>query len=128
MKLALLVGVLLMLIAYTVVSSIIASSPSSFVVLDKPSYVSIQGSEIIVTTNATNRVYVATIELQKPALIMVEGALATLSMVPPAYLEAVSVNDDDRYGPASIISLPSGSWRIYVHPLMPGTITLRVTG
>ena len=121
-RLGLVLGVAAMLAAYTALTVVLAPSSLPVQILDKPGYVKIEGASIIVEANATGRVYVATVRADKPVLIMVGGQ--QLSLVPPAMLLAVSVTGNETVGPASVILLPKGTWRLYIDPRGPGVFVI----
>lgn len=118
-RLGLVLGVAAMLAAYTALTVILAPSTLPMKVIDKPSYVKIEGASIIVKVNSTKRAYVATVKVDKPVLLMVGGQ--QLSIVPAATLLAVN---NETIGPASTIFLPKGTWRLYIDPRSPGVFTI----
>ncbi len=118
-RLGLVLGVAAMLAAYTALTVILAPSTLPMKVIDKPSYVTVKGASIIVKVNSTKRVYVATVKVDKPVLLMVGGQ--QLSIVPAATLLAVN---NETIGPASTIFLPKGTWRLYIDPRSPGVFTI----
>lgn len=121
MRRFLLLGGLALLLASMTLSMSLYAKPSIEIRVVKGVY-----QDGVLRVNVTCRTLVAILTVRQPVLVSLDG-LAGVSVVKPAYLLAVS--NETRVGPASVLYLTPGTWKLYVIPLEPHvTVTIRFVG
>lgn len=118
---AIVLGVSLVLLAYTLMASMLTTVT---VVIEPTGNARVENGMIVVEASTTQQI--AVIKTDKHILVSV-GGLQQISLVPPAQLKAVDENGN-VYGPASVIALPPGTYKVYIIPTIPGTYVVEVRG
>jgi len=84
----------------------------------------LEDGKLIVSASAEKPI--AVIKADSHVLLSV-GGLQQISLVPPAQLKAVEIEEKVVYGPASILVLPPGNYTIYIIPTVPGTYVVEIS-